>query len=101
MNQSMLARFRLIGDAKLWWKQWCRDEGVLEGCSQSWENVNNAVKGRYLPPAHEAIKINEFFSLKQASLTLEEYYSKFVTLRRYAPALTSDQQVVRFCQLSP
>ena len=93
----MLARFHLTGDAKLWWKQWCKDEGVLEG-SQSWENVKNAVKGRYLPPAHEAIKMNEFFSLKQASLTLEEYYSKFVTLRRYAPALTSDQQVARFCQ---
>ena len=96
-NQSMLARFCLIGDAKLWWKQWCNDEGVLEG-SQSWEKVKNAMKGRYLPPVHEAIKMNEFFSLKQASLTLEDYYSKFVTLRRYSPALTGDQQVARFCQ---
>ena len=38
VNQSMLARFCLLGDAKLWWKQWCKDEGVLEG-SQSWENL--------------------------------------------------------------
>ena len=30
-NQSMLSRFRLTGDAKLWWKQWCKDKGVLEG----------------------------------------------------------------------
>lgn len=59
----MLATFHLTKDAKLWWKQWCKDEGVLEG-SQSWENVIDAVKGRYLPLAHEAIKMKEFFSLK-------------------------------------
>ena len=96
-NQSMLARFRLTGDAKLWWKQWCKDQGVSEG-SQTWDNVKAAVKGRYLPPAHEAIKMNEFFALRQGTLTLEEFYSKFVTLRRYAPALTNVQQVARFCE---
>lgn len=96
-NQPMLARFRLTGDAKLWWKQWCKDMGVTEG-SQTWENIRNAVKGRYLPPAHEVSKMNEFFALKQETLTLEEFYSKFVTLRRYAPALTNEQQVARFCE---
>ncbi|MCO5560563.1 hypothetical protein L7F22_014178 [Adiantum nelumboides] len=96
-NQAMLARFRLIGDAKLWWKQWCKDEGVEEG-SQTWANIKKAVEGRSLPLGHKAIKMNEFFALKQLSLTLEEYYSKFVTLRRYAPALTSKEQIARFCQ---
>ncbi|MCO5560561.1 hypothetical protein L7F22_014176 [Adiantum nelumboides] len=93
----MLARFRLIDDAKLWWKQWCKDEGVEEG-SQNRANIKKTVEGRYLPPGHKAIKMNEFFALKQLSLTLEEYYSKFVTLRRYAPALTSEEQIARFCQ---
>ncbi|MCO5548050.1 hypothetical protein L7F22_001506 [Adiantum nelumboides] len=96
-NQAMLARFRLIGGAKLWWKQWCKDEGVDEG-TQTWANIKKAVEGRYLPPGHKAIKMNEFFALKQFSLTLEEYYSKFVTLRHYAPALTSEEQIARFCQ---
>ena len=89
-NQSMLSRFRLTGDAKFWWKQWCKDKGVLEG-SQTWENIKVAVKGRYLPPTHEEIKMNEFFVLRQGNLTLEEFYSKFVTLWRYAPALTNEQ----------
>lgn len=62
-NQSMLSRFRLARDAKLWWKQWCKDKGVLEG-SQTQENIKGAVKERYLPPAHEAIKMNEFFGLR-------------------------------------
>ena len=30
-NRSMLARFRLAEDAKLWWKQHCKDVGVDEG----------------------------------------------------------------------
>ncbi|MCO5553330.1 hypothetical protein L7F22_006851 [Adiantum nelumboides] len=95
-NQAMLARFCLIGDAKLWWKQWCKDEGVDEG-----SRLGQIIRKRWKEDIYhrdKAIKMNEFFSLKQLSLTLEEYYSKFVTLRRYAPALTSEEQIARFCQ---
>ncbi|MCO5572321.1 hypothetical protein L7F22_026074 [Adiantum nelumboides] len=86
-NQTMLAMFRLTRDAKLWWKQHCRDFDIV-GTSQSWEEIKDAVTARYLPPAHKATKMNEFFSLRQLSSTLEEYYSKFVTLQRYAPKMT-------------
>ena len=88
-NQSMLGMFWLTDDAKLWWKQYCRDQGVLES-SQSWAQIKQVVKERYLPLAHEALKMNEFFELKQGSLTLEQYYSKFVSLQRYAPQMSSD-----------
>lgn len=96
-NQSMLGMFRLTGEAKLWWKQHCRDRGVSEN-SQSWTQIKQAIRERYLPPAHESIKMNEFFGLRQGSLTLEAYYSQFVTLRRYAPQMSSEQQIARFCQ---
>ena len=96
-NRSMLARFRLTGNAKLWWKQWCKDQGVTEH-SQGWDEIKQAVKERYLPPAHESIKMNEFFNLRQWDMSLEDYYSKFVTLRKYAPQMTISQQVTRFCQ---
>ncbi|MCO5563455.1 hypothetical protein L7F22_017097 [Adiantum nelumboides] len=89
--------FRLTGDAKIWWKTHCQDFDII-GTSQSWEEIKDAVTTRYLPPAHKATKMNEFFSLHQLSSTLEEYYSKFVTLRRYAPKMTLEQQVARFCQ---
>ena len=42
--------------------------------------------------------MNEFYRLKQFSLSLEEYYSKFVSLRRYAPLMTEEQIIARFCQ---
>ncbi|MCO5608332.1 hypothetical protein L7F22_062539 [Adiantum nelumboides] len=96
-NQTMLAMFRLIGDAKIWWKKHYQDSHIV-GTSQSWEEIKDAMTTRYLPPAHKATKMNEFFSLQQLSSTLEEYYFKFVTLRRYAPKMTLEQQVARFCQ---
>ncbi|MCO5612780.1 hypothetical protein L7F22_067050 [Adiantum nelumboides] len=96
-NQSMLGMFQLTGDAKLWWKQHCCDIGVAED-SQSWREIKQAVKEMYLPRAHEALKMNEFFALKQRGLSLKEYYSKFVSLRRYAPVMIIEQLVARFCQ---
>ena len=42
--------------------------------------------------------MNEFYRLKQFSLSLEEYYSNFVSLRRYAPLMTEEQIIARFCQ---
>ncbi|MCO5593809.1 hypothetical protein L7F22_047827 [Adiantum nelumboides] len=96
-KQTMLAMFRLTGDAKIWWKTHCRDSDIT-GASQTWEQIKDAITTRYLPPAHKATKMNEFFSLRQMSSTLEEYVSKFVTLRRYAQKMTLEQQVARFCQ---
>ncbi|MCO5603400.1 hypothetical protein L7F22_057550 [Adiantum nelumboides] len=96
-NQTMLAMFRLTGDVKIWWKQHCRDSDIV-GISQAWEEIKDAVTALYLPPPHRATKMIEFFSLQQLSSTLEEYYSKFVTLQRYAPKMTLEQQVARFCQ---
>ncbi|MCO5577610.1 hypothetical protein L7F22_031441 [Adiantum nelumboides] len=94
-NQAILGMFCLTGDAKLWWKQHCRDSPTS---SPSWQGMKQALKERYLPPAHQALKMNEFYALRQLGLTLEEYYSKFVSLRRYAPQMTMEQQIARFCQ---
>ncbi|MCO5549082.1 hypothetical protein L7F22_002548 [Adiantum nelumboides] len=86
-NQAMLGMFSLTKDAKLWWKQHRRDNPAS---IPSRERMKQAVKERYLPPAHQAIKMNEFFALSQLALTLEEYYTKFVSLRRYAPQMTME-----------
>ncbi|MCO5608166.1 hypothetical protein L7F22_062372 [Adiantum nelumboides] len=96
-NCSMLGMFRLTSEPKLWWKQYYHDKGVAHE-SQSWNDIKQAVRGRYWPPAHQSQKMNEFFTLNQNELTLEKYYSKFVTLGRYGPILTTEQQVAWFCQ---
>ena len=96
-NKAMLGMFKLTGEAKLWWKQNCKDRNVPE-VSQTWEDIKTAVKERYLPPGHEAIKMNEFYGLTQKSSTLAQYYANFISLRRYAPQMTLEQQIARFCQ---
>ncbi|MCO5591351.1 hypothetical protein L7F22_045333 [Adiantum nelumboides] len=72
-NQVMLGMFSLTGDAKLWWKQRCNDNPTS---STSWKGMKQAKKERYLPPSHQALKMSEFYALRQIGLTLEEYYSK-------------------------
>ncbi|MCO5577447.1 hypothetical protein L7F22_031279 [Adiantum nelumboides] len=94
-NQAMLGMFCLIEDAKLWWKQHCKDNPTS---SHSWEGMKQAVKERYLPLAHQAFKMNKLYALRQLGLALEEYYSKFVSLRRYASQMTMEQQIAQFCQ---
>ena len=66
--------------------------------SQTWEDIKKAVKECYLPPGHETLKMNEFYGLTQKAMTLGEYYANFVSLHRYAPQMTLEQQIARFCQ---
>ncbi|MCO5568598.1 hypothetical protein L7F22_022297 [Adiantum nelumboides] len=94
-NQAMLGMLRLSRDTKLWWKRHCRANPTS---SPFWEKMKQAVKKRYLPLAHQALKMNEFYALRQLGLTLEEYYSKFVSLRRYAPSTSTEQLIAQFCQ---
>ena len=96
-NQFMISRFCLQGNAKLWWKQQCRDNCATEG-SQSWALIKQTVVVTYLPPDHQVLKMNEFFQLCQINVTLDDYYSKFVALCCYAPLMSQEQQISRFCQ---
>ena len=36
MNRAMFGMFKLAGEAKLWWKQYYKDKGVVPS-SQTWE----------------------------------------------------------------
>ena len=89
-NQAMLAKLKLTGEARLWWKQWCRDQAISEG-TVTWDKLKEAVRGRYLPPSYRTQKMNEFYELKQLGLSLEAYYSKFVSLLKYAPPMDMTQ----------
>lgn len=63
-NRAMLGMFKLVGDAKLWWKQHCKESGVNEN-TQEWEEMKRAIIERYLPlDHHRAIWMNEFFDLQ-------------------------------------
>ena len=96
-NKSMIVRYKLIGEAKLWWKEWCREQ-TIDKMTTTWKLIKEAVKERYLPLNHETLKMNEFYGLTQKHLSANAYYSKFVKLKRYAPSMTKPQAVSRFVQ---
>ena len=94
-NESMIAKNKLTGDAKLWWKEWCREQ-TIDKMTTTWKLIKEVVKERYLPLDHETLKMNEFYDLTQKHLSVDAYYSKFVKLKRYAPSMTRPQAVSHF-----
>ena len=91
----MIARYKLIGEAKLWWKEWCREQTIDE-TKATWKVIKETIKERYQSLDHETLKMNEFYGLTQKHLSVDAYYSKFVKLKRYAPPMTKPQAVSHF-----
>ena len=60
--ESMIATYKLIGEAKLWWKEWCQEQTINE-TTTTWKVIKEGVKERYLPLDHETLKMNEFYGL--------------------------------------
>ena len=44
-NESMIAKYKLIGEAKLWWKDWCREQ-TIDKMTTTWKAIKEAVKER-------------------------------------------------------
>ena len=94
-NKSMIARYKLTGEPKLWWKEWCREQTIDE-TTTTWKLIKEAAKERYLPLDHETLKMNEFYGFTQKHLLVDAYYSEFVKLNRYVPPMTKPQAISRF-----
>lgn len=95
LAQSIMARAKLIGPAKMWWKLNCQSRGVAE-VTQSWEELQFRLKERYLPLNHTTNKMNEFLSCVGRGRTIDTYYEEFVKLSRYAPLISEEQKPSRF-----
>ena len=93
----MIARYKLIGEEKLWWKEWCQEQSN-DKVTTTWKVIKEGVKERYLPLDHETLKMNEFYGLTQKHLSVDAYYFEFVKLKRYAPPMTKPQAIIRFVQ---
>ena len=66
-NKSMIARYKLIGEVKLWWKEWCKEQ-TIDKMTTTLKLIKEAIKERYLPLNHETLKMNEFMvSLRSIS----------------------------------
>ena len=94
-TQGIMARAKLEGSAKLWWKLHCQTQGKPEK-SIGWEELKKSLMERYLPLNYSTVKMNEFLSCVRRGQAIDNYYEEFFKLSRHAPLMTEEQKLSRF-----
>ncbi|KAH0650238.1 hypothetical protein KY284_030150 [Solanum tuberosum] len=86
-----LAAYQLKDVARTWFDQW--REGRAENAPPaSWAYFVEAFLGHFFPRELREAKVREFLTLKQESLSVQEYSLKFTQLSRYAPEMVADMR---------
>jgi hypothetical protein len=79
----LLASHKLFGPAADWWDAYV--EAHEEPESINWPEFRATFRGHHVPQGVIKLKKNEFHDLKQGSMSVNEYVTKFTQLSRYAP----------------
>ncbi|XP_028104026.1 uncharacterized protein LOC114303075 [Camellia sinensis] len=76
----LLATFTLTEEARRWWM-------LVRGENRdlTWDRFKETFYEKYFPQCMQDRKISEFEQLKQDTMSVTEYESKFTELARYAP----------------
>nr|XP_009775774.1 PREDICTED: uncharacterized protein LOC104225626 [Nicotiana sylvestris] len=83
-----LAAFRLRDIAILWYEGWERSR-ECNASPANWENFSDAFLYQYLPREIQQTRVDQFLSLKQGNMSVQEYSLHFDSLARYAPSIVS------------
>ncbi|XP_057247452.1 uncharacterized protein LOC104882935 [Beta vulgaris subsp. vulgaris] len=79
------ATYYLREEADLWWSQ--RKESLATQEDFGWEQFKEALRTKFYPPHLRKKKCLEFTNLRMGTMTVNEYYSKFIELMRFAPEM--------------
>ncbi|XP_057249994.1 uncharacterized protein LOC130591097 [Beta vulgaris subsp. vulgaris] len=79
------ATYYLREEADLWWSQ--RKESLATQEDFGWEQFKEALRTKFYPPHLRKKKCLEFTKLRMGTMTVNEYYSKFIELMRFAPEM--------------
>ena len=80
---------QLEDEARGWWEVMASVEDVN---SMTWIRFLNLFHGKYMSEANLSNKVREFMSLRQDSMSVLEYTTKFDALARFAPSLVPTDQ---------
>ncbi|XP_073132796.1 uncharacterized protein [Henckelia pumila] len=84
-------KFLLEGCARKWWRSTSAPiiavQGVVTGAY-----FRTASHKLYFPPAHRKAKASELLSLKQGSMSIDEYQLKFFELLPYCPQISDSTE---------
>ena len=75
-----LAAFQLEGEAQVWWN-WAKTFRDLE--AMTWAEFHDLFMGKYFPDTGRHAKAQEFLELKQGTMTVLEYVTRFTELARF------------------
>ncbi|XP_021729843.1 uncharacterized protein LOC110696816 [Chenopodium quinoa] len=75
--------YYLREEADLWWSQ--RRNDLLSIPNFGWAEFKEALREKFYPSYLRKQKCMEFTNLRMGNMTINEYYSKFIELMRFAP----------------
>ena len=91
--QKISAAVYYLSDiADVWWQNHQKVRQHLP--DYSWEEFKTDLRERFYPQSIRQAKYEEFMTLKQGPLSVQEYYQKFTELERFAP-IYADNEVKR------
>jgi hypothetical protein len=82
-EKVLLASHQLFGPVADWWDAYV--EAHEEPESISWSEFKAAFRAQHVPQGVIKLKKKEFQDLKQGSMSVNEYVTKFTQLSRYTP----------------
>jgi hypothetical protein len=94
----MLASHQLSGPAADWWDAYM--EAHEEPESINWPEFRAAFHEHHIPQGVIKLKKKEFQDLKQGSMSVNEYVTKFTQLSRYAPHEVDTDEKKQECFLN-
>lgn len=86
-----LATYQLEGKVDHWWKTWNKSR-ALNSQPVEWHEFQRLFMERFIPQSIRLAKAREFKTLKQESLSVEEYDTEFNRLCTYAPYMIPDER---------
>lgn len=58
-----------------------------------WNSFKKSLRDKFYPSFLEKLKAQEFIELRMGSMSISEYYSKFIKLSRFAPEIVATEEL--------
>jgi hypothetical protein len=97
-EKVLLASHQLSGPAADWWDAYV--EAHEEPESINWPEFRAAFRAHHVPQGVIKLKKKEFQDLKQGTMSVNEYITKFTQLSRYAPHEVDTDEMKQECFLN-
>src|SRR4051812_20984433 len=88
-DRIRLASHQLDSEADQWWQD---KKETVDLTGMTWQGFKTLFLDKYFPPTEREKKEEEFKSLEQRNMTVDQYLVVFTRLARYFPELVSTEE---------